>query len=143
VIGERATPVLLIFLPRPRPRPRPRHGKTLARPRHHLLLPADAALAMAPPPRHGPATSTAVRAPKPSCRHPHRLTDLSPPDPFSSKLARVGEEGGGAGAGACDGEEHCGWWDPRVMEWRRRTVRATEGDRGGGHAVAEKNGRPC
>lgn len=35
---------------------------------------------------------------KPPCRRPHRLASRPPRNPFASKPARVGEEGGGAGA---------------------------------------------
>lgn len=49
------------------------------------------------PPQPSPASSTTSKTFKPSSRRPHRLVDLLPPNPFSSKPTGAREEGGGMG----------------------------------------------
>lgn len=80
----------------------PRSGETLPPTVTFFFPPPPAcrrklwrALAMAPPPRLGPAHRR--QAPKSPSRRPHRLASLPPPNPFSSESAGVGEEGHGTG----------------------------------------------
>ena len=66
---------------------------------------------MAPLPLPGPAATVAVRAPKPSCLLPHRLTSLPPPGRALPCPPELGRRGGGThrrGWGRGRGEELAG-----------------------------------